>query len=761
MIEKALLKDSVAAKNPSGTTLRQWVLRRWVPYALLALVSALAVAASWYVARTTDARIKATHLTSEAKFLAEADKTRQQIQVRLNTNVEIIRAGAALLAASNEISHVEFRTFVEGLHLRERYPGMEAIGFAPRILARELREFRRAVDLDGIRSLRSWRPPPQLEYHPVLFLEPRDGTQGMAATFDITGDPIIREAMERARDTGQPAASGKLGSDSPFNQAGTAMFVVLVPVYRIGLPVHSVAARQQALFGFIFSPFSASELFQHVAANTSSPIGFEVYDGTSASPVSLLGGPTRTTTPVIYQSAEVVNVAGRDWLAVVSSTEPAITDGSRAAVTTLAVGVLLSLLLFLTMHAQVHAWEATARHEMELLASQKALRESEALAQAADRAKDEFLATLSHELRTPLNTILGWVTMLRDGAVRAERQPHALAVIARNAHLQAELIEELLDISRIVTGKVRLRLRRATVAPIVAAAVDSLRPSAEAKGVELHAPSTVDGFAARVDPQRLQQIVWNLVSNAIKFTPPQGRVDVELSRDDGHVHLSVRDTGIGIAPDFIPHVFERFRQADSSTTRPHSGLGLGLSIVRHLVELHGATIEASSDGLNRGAQFVVHFPVARGAGTDWPVAVISRKLVTSEALQGIRILVVDDDPSACELLSEALGVAGATVRSAESASEAIQLLTRESFDVLISDISMPGEDGLSLIRKVRAMTGPSAQIPCVALTALARADDRDRAIEAGYQLYLAKPVELAQLQAALAELLQRLDVSRA
>ena len=398
---------------------------------------------------------------------------------------------------------------------------------------------------------------------------------------------------------------------------------------------------------------------------------------------------------------------------------------------------------------------------MELLASQKALRESEALAQAADRAKDEFLATLSHELRTPLNTILGWVTMLRDGAVRAERQPHALAVIERNAHLQADLIEELLDISRIVTGKVRLRLRRVTVAPIVAAAVDSLRPSAEAKGVELHAPSTVDGFVARVDPQRLQQIVWNLVSNAIKFTPPRGRIDVELSRDDGHVHLSVRDTGIGIAPDFIPHVFERFRQADSSTTRPHSGLGLGLSIVRHLVELHGATIEASSDGLNRGAQFVVHFPVAPDAGIDWPVALISRTLVPSEALQGIRILVVDDDPSACELLSEALGVAGASVQSAESASEAIQLLTRETFDVLISDISMPGEDGLSLIRTVRAMTGPSAQIPCVALTALARADDRDRAIEAGFQLYLAKPVELTQLQADLAELLHRLDVSRA
>jgi CheY-like chemotaxis protein len=266
---------------------------------------------------------------------------------------------------------------------------------------------------------------------------------------------------------------------------------------------------------------------------------------------------------------------------------------------------------------------------------------------------------------------------------------------------------------------------------------------------------------ARADPQRLQQIVWNLVSNAIKFTSQPGRIDVELSKDDRQIHLSVRDTGIGIAPEFLPHVFERFLQADSSTTRPHSGLGLGLSIVRHLVELHGATIEALSGGLNRGAQFLVHFPLAASPSGELPVAVSGRNVRPSAVLEGVRILLVDDDPGTRDLLSEALSLAGAAVRSAESASEAIQLLTTEGADVLISDIGMPGEDGLSLMRKVRAIAGPTAQIPAVALTALARVDDRERALEAGYQLFLAKPIDLTELQTCLAELLGRLDVSTA
>jgi len=744
----------MAGKKHPGTILRRWVLRRWVPYALFALACALALAATWYVSSTTNARIRATYLTAQARFRTEADKTRQQIQVRLNTNVEIIRAGAALLAASNEISQVEFRTFVAGLQLPQRYPGMEAIGFAPRVLRSNLQAFRRAVDLDGITALRTWRPPVQPDYHPVLFLEPRDGVNQAVGTQDISTDPIIREALERARDTGQPAASGKLDSDSPFDRQGKATFVVLVPVYRIGMPVQTVGERQQALFGFVFSPFNASELFQQIAANSSAPIAFAVYDGKAADSANLLGAPAGQTSSVTYESADVVNVAGRNWLVVVRSTESPVSVGSRLALGTLVGGLVLSLLLLLITRAQVRAWETAARQEMELRASQAALRESEAQAQAADRAKDEFLATLSHELRTPLNTILGWVTMLRGGSVRAEGQAHALEVIERNAHLQSELIEDLLDISRIVTGKVRLRLRPIAVTPIVAAAVESLRPNAEAKGIELRTPFTTAILTMCADAQRLQQIVWNLVSNAIKFTPPKGHIDIELTKDDRQIHLSVRDTGIGITPEFLPHVFERFRQADNSTTRPHSGLGLGLAIVRHLVELHGGSIEVFSDGRDCGALFLIHFPLAPAASVDSPVALVAGGALPSVALQGMRLLVVDDDPGTRELLTEALSAAGANVISADSAAEGLRLLAADGADLLISDIAMPGEDGLALIRQVRALPGEVARIPAVALTAFARSDDRTRAIEAGYQMHLAKPVELTDLQAAVAELVR-------
>jgi signal transduction histidine kinase/CheY-like chemotaxis protein len=734
-----------------------------VPYALFALVCALTLAVTCYVSFTTQARITAAHLAAQARFLTEADKTRQQIQVRLDTNVEIIRAGAALLAASNEISHVEFRAFVAGLQLRERYPAMDGIGFAPRVGRQRLQAFRRAVDLDGIRALRTWQPSVQREYHPVLLLEPRNGSTRMVRTHDISTDPIIRQAMESARDTAQPAASGKLGSNSPFNREGKGMFVVLVPVYRVGLPKQSVDARRQSIFGFIFSPLSAADLFQGIASTTSTRVEFAVHDGTTANSDTLLTAPARTTNRVTYQSAQVVTVAGRNWLVDVSSTDPVVGDTSQVAAGTLAGGLLLALLLLLTMQAQVRAWETSVRHELQLLGSQDAMRESEARAQAADRAKDEFLATLSHELRTPLNTILGWVTMLRSGSVRIERQAHALAVIERNALLQSELIEDLLDISRIVTGKVRLQFGAITVTPIVATAVESLRPSAEAKGITLQAPSATATLIARADTQRLQQIVCNLVSNAIKFTPTNGRVDVELSNDDRYIHLSVRDTGIGIASEFLPQVFERFRQADSSTTRPHSGLGLGLAIVRQLVELHGGSVEAFSGGRDCGAQFLVHLPLAASRTADSPEALIPGDVLPSRVLQGIRLLVVDDDPNTREVLTEALSVAGATVLSAESAADALQVLKVDGgADVLISDIAMPGEDGLSLIRRVRAQTGKIAHIPAIALTAFARAEDRARAIEAGYQMYLVKPVALIELQAGVAQIARiRLDASNA
>jgi signal transduction histidine kinase/CheY-like chemotaxis protein len=722
-----------------------------MPYVLLAAACGLSGAASWYVSVTARAQAEAEFVGAQAKFQTDAEKTRQQIEFRLNAYIEVVRAAAALIGASSEISGAEFRAFVRGLQLRERYPGMVGIGFAPRVLRADLRQFLRSVSLDSPRTFRMWPSDVQAENQPVLFLEPIDAATRAALGFNLSTDPALMETMQGARDTGQPTTSALLTSP-PFGQDEQRVFVLVIPVYGQRTPPETVEARRRSVIGYVFSPFNPEPVLEPLAASTTGTISFEVYETRNSAPTNLLGRSNSITRSARFESTGSVRVAGREWLVVVKSLERPVRTDRPTGRGTLIAGLLLSAILFLITSSQVRAWETASRQEAKLRASAQALRESEAQAQAADRAKDEFLATLSHELRTPLNAILGWVSMLRRGSLPEDRRAHGLVVIERNARLQAQLIEDLLDVSRIVMGKVRLQLRPLPLAPVIAGAVESLRPGADAKGVHLHTSLGDDGVI-QGDPDRLQQVVWNLVANAIKFTPAGGHVHVTLSRKQHHVHISVRDTGIGIDPAFLPHVFERFRQADSSTTRPHSGIGIGLSIVQHLVELHGGSIEVRSAGRDYGTEFVIQLPmtaaasgisaVALAGGTSHPFTTI---------LEGVRVLVVDDDPDTRELLTDVLGTLGAKVTAVDSAQHALQRLITQGTDVIVSDIAMPDEDGLSLIRQVRALPGPLGRVPAIALTAFARADDRARAIEAGYQLHLAKPVELAELQAGLATL---------
>jgi signal transduction histidine kinase/CheY-like chemotaxis protein len=456
-------------------------------------------------------------------------------------------------------------------------------------------------------------------------------------------------------------------------------------------------------------------------------------------------------------------VAGRQWT-IVFTALPYL-DGASLwlAPSVLFGGILLSLALFGIMRTQLDAWEATMRHAAELRASEETQRETgerlrrlvalereaRAEAQQADRAKDEFLATLSHELRTPLNAMLGWIMMLRSGKVRHERRADALDVIERNARTQARLIEDLLDVSRIVAGKVRLDLQPLQVAPILHTAVEAMRPGAESKRVALHAHIAMDAPAIMGDPNRVQQIIWNLLSNAIKFTPAGGEVRVDLAAEDDALRLSVSDTGIGIAPEFLPHVFERFRQADSSSTRAHSGVGLGLAIVRHLVQLHDGSVEAKSDGPNKGAQFVVRFPAA-GRAAAGPSGLGESS--SHATLAGVRVLVVEDEADARDLLEEALLSAGAVVRTADSAEAALTVFGEEDLDIIVSDIGMPGVDGYELMRRIRRLPGERGAVPSIAVTAYARPGDREHAAEAGFHAHLAKPVEIDELLRTIASL---------
>jgi signal transduction histidine kinase/CheY-like chemotaxis protein len=391
-----------------------------------------------------------------------------------------------------------------------------------------------------------------------------------------------------------------------------------------------------------------------------------------------------------------------------------------------------------------------------LLAQEKAAR---AKAEEAERAKDQFLAMVSHELRNPLSPILAWSRMLSLGTLEPSKQAAAIDAIARNATIQAQLIEDLLDVSRIVSGKLRLDVRPTALEPVIDAAVEALRPSAGAKGIRLQVVLDPRPGMVLGDPDRLQQVVWNLLSNAIKFTPRGGRVQVALERVNSHLELSVSDTGMGIARDALPHVFERFWQGETGPDRQHRGLGLGLAIVRHLVESHGGEVHVHSDGPGHGSLFRVSLPlmvtVEHIKDSDRRHPVASEGLPTSglARLEGITVLVVDDEPDANELVQTLLVAAGAEVRVAATTRHALGILDRWRPEVIIADIGMPDEDGYALIRQLRRRPlDQGGAIPAVALTAYARVEDRVNILTAGFQMHVVKPVEPAELVAVVASL---------
>jgi PAS domain S-box-containing protein len=385
------------------------------------------------------------------------------------------------------------------------------------------------------------------------------------------------------------------------------------------------------------------------------------------------------------------------------------------------------------------------REREEALAGERAARRE---AEAASRAKDEFLAIASHELRTPLTPILGWIPMLRASWLEPAEQARALGAIERNARNLEQLINDLLDVSRIISGKMYLSMRPAEIGGIVQAAIESMRPAAAIKGVHLEVRLDRGHQHVSGDPDRLQQVIWNLVSNAIKFTDPGGRVEIEVERVGGFVETRVRDTGKGIEAELLPHVFERFWQADASTTRRHGGLGLGLAIVRHLVELHGGTVTVESGGTACGSAFTVRFPVVAATAVEAPTLAPG---ATLRLLAGVRALVVDDEMDAQEVARRALELCGVEVRTADNVTQAMEVLDAWDPTVLVSDIAMPHEDGFVLIRRVREREATlGGHVPAVAFTALARPEDRSRVLAAGFDGYVAKPVDPTQLVDAVA-----------
>ena len=454
---------------------------------------------------------------------------------------------------------------------------------------------------------------------------------------------------------------------------------------------------------------------------------------------TLKADPRTTTTPILHVSATFTGAA---------HTVRALNGGADAYLTEPVEPPVLLATVNALLRAR-RAEEALAS----ALARERAAREQ---LEAASRAKDQFLATLSHELRAPLHAILGWARLLRSGSLDTERAAHALTVIERNTQQQTQLIDEMLEVSRIITGQLRLDVRPMDIVAVARVALDAVRPAAEAKGLSISLLPIHDAEVVFGDAARLQQVIWNLLSNAVKFTAPRGRIDVHIDATEHDVRVRVVDTGPGIPPDFLPYVFQRFRQADNSPARVHGGLGLGLAIVRHLVELHGGVVRADSAGLGHGATFTITLP--RHGASESALAVMNAaatRPAPPAVLKGIRVLVVDDDPDTREVLSACLALCGATVGSADTTAAALEALARDCPHVVVSDIGMPGRDGYALIAAIRALTErEGGSVHAIAVTGYASARDEAEVLRAGYDVHLPKPVDPEVLATTIARVIR-------
>jgi PAS domain S-box-containing protein len=1052
--------------------------RALTPYLVLAAGLLFTFVVSYRLSTVAEAE-------DRARFLVLVQQIHSSIEGRLETYEALLRAGTGLFAVSESVQRREFREFVKGLGLPDHYPGIQGIGFSIRLKPAERAALEETRRREGISNFRIWPEFPRSEYHSIIYLEPLNQRNQAALGFDMFTEAVRRAAMERARDTGLPAASGRVTLVQEINlQNKPAGFLIYTPVYRNSQKAVTESERREALLGFVYSPFRVDDFLNEIVSKpTYESVSFNVYDGAEQKPENLLHRSTSSSSPepVNYEprfsATTKLDVAGRPWTLTYAS-RPGfdLTSGRRSWVPyILTAGVLISFLFFAVTYSQTRARAKAERSESEVRESEatvrtilagreraeEALRESEeryrelvenandivytldlegkmtsvnkaaeaitgysraemlnmnlveimtpesveasrqmlnrklsgeektnyeldirakdgriltleissrlvskqgeaagiqgvardisarrraeevlreadqralseyerllerisglaqgfgtardlvtifralreftlmsvpcdglfismydhhrdvrtacygwgdgrefdtsdlppmpittagpnsrairtgqviitndymnahrghqtvivgpdngmrpecslavpmavmgriigtievqsyrkeafreehatamrmasnltavaienvrllerestarAVAEDSNRLKDEFLATVSHELRTPLTAILGWARMLEGGSLDTVVASRAIETIRRNAKSQSQIIDDILDVSRIITGKLYLDLHPIELAPVIEAAVNVVRPTAEAKGIQIEVkleprPSVITG-----DANRLQQVIWNLLSNAIKFTPGGGRVSVSIHQMGTEVEIKVADNGQGINRSFLPYVFDRFRQADSTSTRQHGGLGLGLAIARHLIEIHGGTIYAESAGEKRGATFSIRLPLIGTLATvREPERIEAKHAAFSKAeLNGIHVLLVDDDEDTLDLLTQALTQQAATVTAVSTASEALEAIKSLSLNVVVSDIAMPDEDGYQLIRQIRELDFDHGKsLPVVAITAYAKEEDRRKALSSGFQGFLSKPIELSELIMAVAD----------
>lgn len=908
---------------------------------------------------------KLTYQQDKISFDGSVRAIQDQVNLRIQTSITLLRAGTGLFAASDDVSAREFERFVDQIELEKNYPGVQGIGFSLRFSPSQKASVLADMKTQGFTDFAVWpEDPSRGEYNAIIYLQPATPENRLAIGYDMATEQVRRAAMEKAGDTGNPTASGRVqlvqerDIPDPNKQRG---FLIYMPLYRKNAPTSNVTERRKALVGFVYSPYRIDDFLRPVLEEKTHDVAFQVYDGTETTPAQLLTAPNNEiSSDAAFTDRQQLEFAGRTWT-FIYATKPSFEEHSSRSLLkyTFITGALLSLLFYAVTRAEIraraHAEGAAAdlaksettirntlsereraeqalRETTEALrkADQRALSEYERLldrikmfaqalgtarelhavfqalheftsvsvpcngffvslydpvrdvrtacyawadgaeldvsalppmavtasgpnsravrtgeviitndymratqaspgvivgpdnglrpdssmavpmavmgrivgtievqsyqksvyrpehvtamsmaanltavaienvrllklertareaAEESNRLKDEFLATVSHELRTPLTAILGWSRLLEGGSLDESVAQQAVETIWRNAKAQAQIVDDILDVSRIITGNLYIDLHPMEVVPVVENAINVVRPTADAKGIRIDTHFDAPRATISGDSNRLQQVVWNMLSNAVKFTDTGGRVFVKVTRVRGAVELTVSDTGQGISKEFLPYVFDRFRQADSTTTRQHGGLGLGLAIARHLVEIHGGTIRADSAGEGRGATFTIRLPLIDAPATAAKPLDQHTLTRSQQLLSGLNVLLVDDDSDTLTLMATALKRREANVTAVTSAGEAIQAITRKRPDVLVSDIAMPDEDGYGLIEKVRLLeNGKPDNIPAVAITAYAKDEDRERALSAGFQIYLAKPVELTELISVVARAAKR------
>jgi signal transduction histidine kinase len=573
-------------------------LRAAVPALLFAFGVFLTVLAAVAAHRLGDRR-------DALRFAGVADGVQHAIENRLETYIAMLRGAAGLFAAGEDVAPADFRAYVARLELPTRYPGIQGIGFS-QVVPHDARDAVAERIRDTGVSF-NYRPPPQGKgtIHAIIYLEPLDVRNLVALGFNMYSEPVRRLAMDAARDQAEPAASGRVRLVQEEVEPGREQdgFLIYLAVYEGGAVPPTVEERRARLQGFVYSPFRAGDLLRGILAPSGlAGVGLEVHDGDDSGDGLMHRSGTRGE-GATTEERRTISVAGRPWTLVIRSAPRSGVTVRDLFVLVIAVGgALFSVLLAGATRAEMQAREAAERQAAELRASEEALRH-------AHQAKDDFLAVVSHELRTPLNAILGWSSMLLRGQVPPDGQRQALETVHRNARAQVKLVEDLLDMSRAVAGRLRLEVQPTDVAAVLQSALDAVRPSADAARVRLEWQGAPGLGIIQADPGRLEQVVWNLLSNAIKFTPAGGVVRLAARRHWHELVLEVSDTGVGIPADLLPHVFDAFRQGDPSSTRAHAGIGLGLAIVRHIVELHGGTIQAANASAQSGAAFTVRLPV--------------------------------------------------------------------------------------------------------------------------------------------------------